>query len=78
MEAGTDIRTTQTLLGHKDVRTTMIYTYIVDRDLLGVLSPLYRDGRHLAATGRTLPRAAPAHASGKAARGGDAAGPDGP
>ncbi|XXX92193.1 tyrosine-type recombinase/integrase [Sorangium sp. So ce145] len=38
-EAGTDIRTIQTLLGHKDVRTTMIYTDIVDRDPLGVLSP---------------------------------------
>ncbi|WP_437574173.1 tyrosine-type recombinase/integrase [Sorangium sp. So ce887] len=31
LEAGTDIRTIQTWLGHKDVRTTMIYTQIVDR-----------------------------------------------
>jgi integron integrase len=42
LEAGTDIRTIQALLGHKDVRTTMIYTHLVDRGPLGVLSPLDR------------------------------------
>jgi integron integrase len=42
LEAGTDIRTIQTLLRHKDVRTTMIYTHIVDRGPLGVVSPLDR------------------------------------
>jgi site-specific recombinase XerD len=42
LEAGTDIRTIQTLLGYKDVRTTMIYTHIVDRGPLGVISPLDR------------------------------------
>ena len=42
LESGTDIRTIQTLLGHKDVRTTMIYTHVVDRGPLGVISPLDR------------------------------------
>jgi len=42
LEAGTDIRTIQTLLGHQDVRTTMVYTHIVDRGPLGVASPLDR------------------------------------
>jgi len=43
LESGTDIRTIQALLGHKDVRTTMIYTHLVNRGPLGVLSPLDRD-----------------------------------
>ncbi len=40
LEAGTDIRTIQELLGHKDVQTTMIYTHVASRNRLGVVSPL--------------------------------------
>jgi integron integrase len=39
LEAGYDIRTIQQLMGHKDVRTTMIYTHVLDRGPLGVKSP---------------------------------------
>lgn len=40
LENGVDIRTIQTLLGHKNVRTTMLYTHVVNRGPLGVISPL--------------------------------------
>lgn len=40
LENGYDIRTVQELLGHKDVRTTMIYTHVLKQGGLGVKSPL--------------------------------------
>jgi len=39
LEVGYDIRTVQELLGHEDVNTTMIYTHVLNKGVLGVHSP---------------------------------------
>jgi len=48
LERGYDIRTVQELLGHSDVKTTMIYTHVLNQGGKGVQSPL--DGLGLAET----------------------------
>lgn len=45
LRAGYDLPTLKELLGHNDIRTTMIYTHVVDQVGMGVRSPLDRDDR---------------------------------
>ncbi len=40
LENGYDVRTIQELLGHKNLQTTMIYTHVASKNILGVRSPL--------------------------------------
>ena len=40
LEGGYDIRTVQELPGHRDVKTTMIYTHVLNRGPSGVRGPI--------------------------------------
>lgn len=48
LEAGTDIRTVQVLLGHNDLKTTMVYTHVTLEKGVGVKSPLDNIGSDFA------------------------------
>ena len=44
LESGVDIRTVQDLLGHTDLKTTMLYTHVLEHGPAGIQSPLDRLG----------------------------------
>lgn len=40
LENGVNIRVVQELMGHADVKTTEVYTHVMEKDISAVLSPL--------------------------------------
>jgi site-specific recombinase XerD len=40
LEDGINIRVVQDLMGHADVKTTEIYTHVMEKDINAVVSPL--------------------------------------
>lgn len=40
LESGTDVRFIQELLGHKDIKTTLLYTHVTDNSIRKIISPL--------------------------------------
>jgi site-specific recombinase XerD len=42
LEAGYDVRQVQTLLGHERLETTMLYTHVMNKPAISVVSPLDR------------------------------------
>lgn len=65
---GHDIRTVQKLLGHRDVRTTMLYTHVLDKGGLRVRSPA--DGLELPVRRAVSRRRKPPDEDGPAGEGG--------